>query len=81
MPRLCVADKVDAAFTWRNGKTYLFSGAEYWRFSGQQPDPGYPKLISKGFAGIPEQVGSRYLDIPTLSTVLQKVPSEGPSPG
>ena len=49
---------MDAAFTWRNGKTYLFSGAEYWRFSGQQPDPGYPKLISKGFAGIPDQVGS-----------------------
>ena len=52
---------MDAAFTWRSGKTYLFSGTEYWRYSGQQPDPGYPKLISKGFAGIPDQVGVRYI--------------------
>ncbi|XP_030610488.1 matrix metalloproteinase-17 [Archocentrus centrarchus] len=47
-----MVDRVDAAFVWaHNGKTYLFSGGEFWRFDenskdGQvtmQPDPGYPR--------------------------------------
>ncbi|KAM4524081.1 matrix metalloproteinase-17 isoform 1-T2 [Odontesthes bonariensis] len=47
-----LVDRVDAAFIWaHNGKTYLFSGGQFWRFdesqkSGQvtrQPEPGYPR--------------------------------------
>ncbi|XP_031597702.1 matrix metalloproteinase-25 [Oreochromis aureus] len=45
-------NRVDAAFIWaHNGKTYLFSGGEFWRFNenienGQrtmQPEQGYPR--------------------------------------
>ncbi|CAJ1080980.1 matrix metalloproteinase-25 isoform X1 [Xyrichtys novacula] len=43
---------VDAAFVWaHNGKTYLFSGGEFWRYDEsrkdtqepRQPDSGYPR--------------------------------------
>ncbi|CAG5907277.1 unnamed protein product [Menidia menidia] len=45
-------DRVDAAFIWaHNGKTYLFSGGQFWRFDEsqksdqvtRQPEPGYPR--------------------------------------
>lgn len=47
-----LVDRVDAAFIWaHNGKTYLFSGGEFWRFDESQrgsqvtwqPDPDYPR--------------------------------------
>lgn len=54
-------EKVDAAFVWaHNGKTYLFSGGEFWRFDesrkGEQrpshPESGYPRGNSL-WAGVP----------------------------
>lgn len=54
-------DKVDAAFIWaHNGKTYLFSGGEFWRFdetqrggpSPRKPDQNYPRRNSL-WAGVP----------------------------
>nr|XP_055049815.1 matrix metalloproteinase-25 [Misgurnus anguillicaudatus] len=46
-----VPERVDAVFVWpHNGKTYLFSGGEYWRFdeTGKERklEDGYPKLTS-----------------------------------
>ncbi|XP_017273790.1 matrix metalloproteinase-17 [Kryptolebias marmoratus] len=47
-----LVDRVDAAFIWaHNGKTYLFSAGEFWRFDESQmgeqatrrPDPDYPR--------------------------------------
>nr|XP_057918492.1 matrix metalloproteinase-17 [Doryrhamphus excisus] len=47
-----VVDRVDAAFIWaHNGKTYLFSEGEFWRFDETrkdqqvigEPEPGYPR--------------------------------------
>ncbi|XP_034414839.1 matrix metalloproteinase-17 [Cyclopterus lumpus] len=47
-----LVDRVEAAFIWaHNGKTYLFSGGEFWRFDDsregehvtRQPEPGYPR--------------------------------------
>lgn len=47
-----LVDRVEAAFNWaHNGKTYLFSGGEFWRFEesheGEQVtwalSPGYPR--------------------------------------
>ncbi|XP_049323820.1 matrix metalloproteinase-25 [Astyanax mexicanus] len=42
---------VDAVFVWpHNGRTYVFSGGEYWRFdevdSDRKPEAGYPKSAS-----------------------------------
>ena len=64
-------DRVDAAFVWaHNGKTYLFSGGEFWRFDesigpspagtpqqgGVRPqEPGYPKDATL-WRGVPAHV-------------------------
>jgi len=47
---------VDAAFTYKNGKTYFFKDKKYWRYTGTTMDDGYPKDIADGFAGIPDNV-------------------------
>lgn len=46
-----VPTKLEAAFVWaHNGKTYLFSGGEFWRFDERGADMrqevGYPKLTT-----------------------------------
>ncbi|XP_066520718.1 matrix metalloproteinase-25 [Hoplias malabaricus] len=62
-----VVDKVEAAFVWaHNGKTYLFSGGEFWRFTeGQegtrpQADAEYPRNASlwKGVPSNPDDIMS-----------------------
>ncbi|XP_048221646.1 vitronectin [Perognathus longimembris pacificus] len=49
---------IDAAFTRINcqGKTYLFKGSQYWRFEDGVLEPDYPRDISEGFSGIPDNV-------------------------
>ena len=56
--------KVEAAFIWaHNGKTYLFSDGEFWRFDESQkreqvniqPEPGYPRDNSL-WAGVPSRM-------------------------
>uniref|UniRef100_G3TMX5 Vitronectin n=1 Tax=Loxodonta africana TaxID=9785 RepID=G3TMX5_LOXAF len=49
---------IDAAFTRINcqGKTYLFKGSQYWRYEDGVLDAGYPRNISGGFKGIPDNV-------------------------
>lgn len=49
-------DNIDAAFTYKNGKTYFFKGGQYWRYTDRTMDSGYPKDISDGFTGIPDNV-------------------------
>lgn len=49
---------IDAAFTFRNGKTYFFKGNKYWRYAGTKMEPGFPKYISIGFEGIPDNIDS-----------------------
>lgn len=57
-------DSVDAAFIWaHNGKTYLFSSGEFWRFDEShkgeqvniQPEPGYPR-DNNLWAGVPSHM-------------------------
>ncbi len=52
---------VDAAFT-HGGKTYLFSGDQYYLYDGTQFDyvePGYPRLLSNNTEGLPQWNGVR----------------------
>lgn len=39
---------IDAAFTYKNGKTYFFKGSKYWRYQGTTLDGEYPKEIKEG---------------------------------
>ena len=56
-----ISGNIDAGFTWKNGKTYLFSKDQYWRFTNKNRDSGYPKPISKGFAGIPNFIDAAFV--------------------
>uniref|UniRef100_A0A4W6CWT9 Proteoglycan 4b n=1 Tax=Lates calcarifer TaxID=8187 RepID=A0A4W6CWT9_LATCA len=49
-----VPSPIDTVFTRCNcqGKTYIFKGAQYWRFENDVLDPGYPKVIETGFDGL-----------------------------
>uniref|UniRef100_A0A672RNR1 Matrix metalloproteinase-25-like n=1 Tax=Sinocyclocheilus grahami TaxID=75366 RepID=A0A672RNR1_SINGR len=57
--------RVDAAFIWaHNGKSYIFSGGEFWRFSEgpetekRHPDAGYPRnsFLWKGAPSNPDDI-------------------------
>lgn len=38
--------KIDAIFTWKvTGRTFIFSGVDYWRFDGAKVEVDYPKPI------------------------------------
>ncbi|KAK2847169.1 hypothetical protein Q5P01_010168 [Channa striata] len=53
-----ISGPIDAAFTRVNcqGKTYIFKGNKYWRFDNGVLDDSYPRNISVGFEGIPDNV-------------------------
>lgn len=58
-----VADsgQVDAAFVGLDGKTYLFSGSQYIRYSTadySQVDDGFPRVISEDWEGLTEVTGA-----------------------
>ena len=47
---------MDAVFTWyRNKKTYIFKGSQYWRYNdaNRRIDVGYPKPIALGWPDLP----------------------------
>ncbi|KAF3853533.1 hypothetical protein F7725_014221, partial [Dissostichus mawsoni] len=81
-------ERVDAAFVWaHNGKTYLFSGGEFWRFDESpkdqkgtmQPEQGYPRNNSL-WGGVPPHMddiiswgeGDAYFFKDNLYWVLKK---------
>uniref|UniRef100_A0A915IT13 Peptidase metallopeptidase domain-containing protein n=1 Tax=Romanomermis culicivorax TaxID=13658 RepID=A0A915IT13_ROMCU len=43
--------KVDAAFKWTNGKTYVFSGPYYYQLTGWKVAKGYPRLTGEWWFG------------------------------
>lgn len=47
---------LNAAFHYKNGKTYFFKGSKYWKYSGRTLDGKYPKEIDTGFPGIPDDI-------------------------
>ncbi|XP_066921738.1 interstitial collagenase-like [Clytia hemisphaerica] len=55
--------KVDAIFKWkRNNRVYFFSGPFYYRFDGVKlkMDPGYPKVISENWKGVPDFIDAAF---------------------
>ncbi|XP_030602535.1 vitronectin b isoform X3 [Archocentrus centrarchus] len=57
-----ISGPISAAFTRINcqGKTYIFKGNQYWRFEGNVLDEDYPRLISQGFDGIPDEIDAAF---------------------
>ncbi|XP_022062286.2 vitronectin b isoform X2 [Acanthochromis polyacanthus] len=57
-----ITGPVSAAFTRINcqGKSYIFKGNQYWRFDGDVLDEDYPRQISVGFDGIPNDVDAAF---------------------
>lgn len=53
-----IPSPIDTVYTRCNcqGKTYIFKGAQYWRFDNGEVDSGYPKLVSTGFDGLQGQI-------------------------
>lgn len=52
---LAIGGKVDAALVGLDGKTYIFSGHQYWRYSTEdytKADPGFPARISEDWHDI-----------------------------
>uniref|UniRef100_A0A8C3HQB0 SMB domain-containing protein n=1 Tax=Chrysemys picta bellii TaxID=8478 RepID=A0A8C3HQB0_CHRPI len=49
-----IPSPIDTVFSRCNcdGKTFFFKGSQYWRFTNDVKDVGYPKQIAKGFAGL-----------------------------
>jgi len=55
--------KIDAALVWpRNGRTYFFSGEQYWRYNSKKRvfDKGYPKNIASAWRGLPSRIDSAF---------------------
>ena len=55
--------KIDAAFVWSNGKTYIFTGDEYYRFDGTNNhlNKSFPRKISENWVGIPANLDSVFV--------------------
>ncbi|XP_041446629.1 mucin-12-like isoform X1 [Xenopus laevis] len=53
-----IPSPVDTVFTRCNcaGKTFFIKGPQYWRFTNDVMDKGYPKEISTGFGGLKGKV-------------------------
>ena len=57
--------RVDAALAGLDGKVYLFSGAQYVRYSGSdlsRVDEGYPRTIARDWGGLPGVEAAFVLD-------------------
>uniref|UniRef100_A0A8C8SXQ3 SMB domain-containing protein n=1 Tax=Peromyscus maniculatus bairdii TaxID=230844 RepID=A0A8C8SXQ3_PERMB len=53
-----IPSPIDTVFTRCNceGKTFFFKDSQYWRFTNDVQDAGYPKPIVKGFGGLTGKV-------------------------
>lgn len=57
---LCRKNKVDTIVTDKNGETYVFQGAIYWKLSSTSVEEGYPRLISEDWSGLPDDLDASF---------------------
>ena len=54
--------KVEAAFTWHNGDTYIFYNRYYWRYGYEEKRfrRGYPRMTSTHWKGFPNRIHTAF---------------------
>lgn len=57
---LCKDPKIDTIFNSAEGFTYVFKGNKYWKLTEESVAPGYPKLISSGWPGLPGDIDAAF---------------------
>ena len=53
--KLC-RSKIDSFVQTSSGKTYVFTGSQYYGLTEQGVENGYPRLISQGWRGLPNDI-------------------------
>ncbi len=55
-------NNVDAAIYSRgSGRTYIFKGAQYWRYRNEVLDSGFPRSISQDWPGLPNDLDAAFV--------------------
>ncbi|XP_073984475.1 matrix metalloproteinase 1 isoform X2 [Rhodnius prolixus] len=57
---LCNDATVDTLFNSAEGVTYAFKGLHYWKLTEDSIAPGYPRLISKSWPGLPGNIDAAF---------------------
>lgn len=58
--QLCSDASFDTIFSSKNGTTYVFKGANYWKLTSDRIAPGYPKLIAQGWPNLPSNIDAAF---------------------
>ena len=57
---ICQSIKLDSMITDKNGDTYAFQGSSYWKLTDTSVEPGYPRPISEGWEGLPQDIDAAF---------------------
>jgi len=57
---ICKTKKVDAIVTLNSRDTYVFVGTKYWKLGESSIEPGYPRLISEEWGGLPSNIDAAF---------------------
>uniref|UniRef100_A0A0A9Z365 Matrix metalloproteinase-14 n=2 Tax=Lygus hesperus TaxID=30085 RepID=A0A0A9Z365_LYGHE len=57
---LCNDATVDTLFSSADGVTYAFKGLHYWKLTEESIAPGYPRLISRSWPGLPGNIDAAF---------------------
>ncbi|CAA9999914.1 unnamed protein product [Nesidiocoris tenuis] len=57
---LCNDATIDTLFNSAEGVTYAFKGLHYWKLTEESIAPGYPKLISRSWPGLPGNIDAAF---------------------
>jgi matrix metalloproteinase-14 (membrane-inserted) len=57
---LCKDAKIDAIFNTADGSTYAFRGDKYFRLTENAVAEGYPRKISEGWPGLPNNIDAAF---------------------